>query len=191
MTVPSRAQVATRFLAVVLPSQDVDAIVGDLEEEYASRAPSSPASTRWYWAQVIRSIPVLVLLPIRRSGWPSTLGIALAACVIQAVVELMTGYVVRALSPPDAQWASAVALAVTLTSLTLLSYGAANVRPGAAIALAGVAALALGIQLLLAAQSGRGMPLGTLVALVIVPTMALTGGFLSLRGRRPGTRHLG
>jgi hypothetical protein len=181
---PSRASVATRLLAVVLPRRDVDAIIGDLEEECASRSPSRSGSARWYWAQVMRSMPALLWLPIHRRGWRSTFGVAIAACGIQAAIEVTTGAAVHELSPPDARWPAALALVVTLTSLTLLSYQATKIRPGAAIALASVAALALVVQLLLAAQSGRGLPWKTLAALVVVPAVVITGGVLSRKTYR-------
>lgn len=102
MRLLSRAHVATWLLAFVLPGQGVETIIGDLEEEYASRSQSRPGAARWYWAQIVRSIPVFLWLPIQRSGWRSTFGVALAACAMQAAIELTTGLAVHELSPPDA-----------------------------------------------------------------------------------------
>ena len=180
----SRAHVATWLLACVLPGQDVETIIGDLEEEYASRSRSPSDSVRWYWAQIMRSIPVFLWLPIQRSGWLSTFGVALAACAMQAAIEVTTGFAVHELFPPDAPWPAFLALIVTLPSLTLLSYQATRIRPGAGTALAAVAAFAIVVQLLLAAKAGRGIPLGTqLASLVVGPSMAFMGGVLSLNTR--------
>jgi hypothetical protein len=184
MTRPARASVATRLLAFVLPLRDVECVIGDLEEEYGARSQAPARLAGWYWAQIARSMPALLWLHIRRGGWPSTFGVAIAACAIQAAVEMTTGIAVHELAPPDAQWPAAVAVVVTLTSLIVLSYKAARIRPGAALVLAGVAALALAAQLLLAAQSGRGIPRGTVVALIVVPAIVCTGGFLSLKTSR-------
>ena len=45
------------LLAFVLPGQDAETIIGDLEEEYASRSRSRFGAGRWYWAQLVRSLP--------------------------------------------------------------------------------------------------------------------------------------
>lgn len=134
--------------------------------------------------QIVRSIPFFLWLPIQRSGWRSTLGVALAACAMQAAIELTTGFAVHELSPPDAQWPGVLTLVVTLPSLILLSYHATRIRPGASAALATVAAFAILVQLLLAEGAGRGMPLGSLSGLVVGPSMAFTGGFLALKQRQ-------
>ena len=181
----SRAQVATWLLTCVLPRQDVNAIIGDLEEEYASRSRASSDAHRWYWMQIMRSMPAFVWLPIRRDGWLSTFGIALATCAMQAGVEVTTGLAVRRLSPPDAVGSVVLALVVTLPSLMFLSYLATRIRPGAATAVPAVAAVAIFVQLLLTTSAGRDLPLGVQVASLFVgPSIAFMGGVLSLKTRR-------
>lgn len=183
MRFPTRSHVATALFAFFLPGQDVDTMVGDLEEEYGVCVRSRPALDRWYWAQVVRSIPVLLWRPVARSGWRSTIGVALVACAMQAVVELGAGFAVHGLSPTGAQWPAAASLVVTLPALVGLSYRASRIRPGASIVLAMVAAVAIAAQALLTVGAGRGLPLTTLAGLFVCPTMALTGGFLALRPR--------
>jgi hypothetical protein len=90
------------------------------------------------------------------------------------------GWVAQCLLGAD----SVLTLIVTIPSLTFLSYQATRIRPGAATALAAVAAFAVVVQLLLAAKAGQGMPLGTLAALVVGPSMALTGGLLALKSHQ-------
>jgi hypothetical protein len=178
MTVPPRAHIATALLTFLLPREDVETIVGDLEEEDVARR-STSGSARWYWAQLVRSVPALLWLPIHRGGWRSTVGVALAACAIQAAIEVTTGFAVRELAPSGGHWPAFVALVITLTSLALVSYMAAKVREGAATAVAGVAVFAIAVQVMLAAQMHRGLPIGLLAALVVVPGTALIGGALS------------
>jgi hypothetical protein len=178
----SRPRVASWVLACVLPAQEVETIIGDLEEEYASRSPSTSGSVRWYWAQVVRSIPVLLWLPIRRSGCSDTFGVALGACTMQAVIEVTTKFATLELSPPNAPWPPVLTLVVTLPSLTLLSYLATRIRPGAATALTAIVVVAVVVQLIV--KAGHDMPFWTqLVALVVGPSAAFTGGVLSLKTR--------
>ena len=189
MTGPSRVHVASWLLSFVLPGEDVDTVIGDLEEESVSR-PESGARARWFWAQVLRSVPMLLWIPIQRGGFLPTLGIALAACAVQATIELAAGFTVYSMFPPDARWPRLLTTALTLPSLTFVSYRAARARPGAATVVAGLAVVTLLGQLLLAARAGGGMPGGLLAALVIVPSLALTGGSLALalaRRARPAT----
>ena len=180
MKPPPRARVATTLLAFLIAREDVDAIIGDLEEERASL----PSGSRWYWAQIARSILPVLWLSVHRSGLLATCGVALTACLAQMAIEVTTGVAVYRFAPRDALWPAAIALIVTFTSLALVSFRASRIRPGAAIVLAGIAVCAITLQLALAAQAGRDLT-GALVALVVAPAMALVGGFLS-RGRGLG-----
>ena len=183
MTLSSRARVATALLAILLPREDVEAIIGDLEEEDASRNASS-GSPLWYWAQIVRSIPSLLWLPVYRGGWRSTFGVALAAALIQSVIEVTTGFAVRALAPTGPLWPLVVALVLTLTSLALVSYMAARVRPGAATVLAGLAVLAIAVQQLLIAYLTGHVRLVQLAAFVVAPSTAFMGGVMSSKRHR-------
>jgi hypothetical protein len=180
---PSRARVVACLLSCVLHHQDVEAIIGDLEEEYAWRARAGYRPDWWYWVQVMRSLPSLLWLPIQRGGWPSTVGVAFAACALQAGIEIAAGVTAHRLSPPDAQWPAILTLGVTLPSLTLVSYQANRIRPGAATALAAIGVLAVGAQLILATATGHGLLPGTVAALVVVPATVLTAGSWGLRAR--------
>jgi hypothetical protein len=182
MILPSRTRIATTILALLLPREDVEAMIGDLEEEQASRGPGS----RWYWAQVLRSIPAVLWLPIQRDGWLATCGVALTAGALQIVVELITGLTVQRFAPLEVLWPSVVAGVVTLASLALVSFEASRIRRGAATVLAGVAVCAIALQLALASQAGRDLRGGALAALIVAPGMALTGGFLTSRTRKRG-----
>jgi len=177
----SRTRVATWILAGALPAEDIEPVIGDLEEEYASRSRSGSFPARWYWAQIVRSMPIFLWLSIRRAGW-ATLGVALGACALQAGIEVTIKLAVLTFGA-GAPWPAALSLLVTLPSLTLLSYVATRMRPGAATAMAAVIVFVVLVQL--SVKVGSGLPFGTqMAALVIGPTMAFTGGVLSLRTRR-------
>ena len=180
MTALVRTRVATTLLTFLLPLEDVETIIGDLEEEKTSRA----WGNAWYWAQVMRSIPAVLWLPTRRGGWLATWSVALTACAMQIAIEVTTGFAIHRFAPVDAQWPKVVVIVITLASLTCVSFEAARIRPGAATALAGLAVCFITFQLAVAAQVGRGLPVGMLAALVVAPVMALTGGFLSSRARQ-------
>lgn len=179
----SRSRVASWVLACALPPQDLELIIGDLEEEYVLRSRSTPGAFRWYWAQIIRSMPVLLWTPVRRGGWLPTLGAAVGACAVQAMIELATKFAILSLFPPDAWWPAVVTLVVTLPSLAFLSYLATRICPGAATMLTALVAIAVVIQLIV--KNGHGMTFWTqLAALFVGPSMAFTGGVLSLKTRR-------
>jgi hypothetical protein len=179
LTALPRTRVAATLLALLIPREDVEAIIGDLEEEAAVRASGS----RWYWVQVARSIPAVLWLPIVRGGWLATCGVALTACATQTAIEVTTGFAIHRFAPADALWPSIAALAVTLTSLALVSFKASRVRRGAATVLAGIAVGAVTLQLALVAQAGGELPAGTLAALIVAPGTVLAGGFLSSSSR--------
>ena len=171
-----RAYLATMLLGCVLPRRDVEAIIGDLEEEADSAG--------WFCVQVVRSIPALLWLTVYRSGGGATFGLAVVICAIQMAIEVATGFAVYELAPADALWPAIAALVVTMASLTFLSYRATRIRTGAAAALAGVATCLIGLRLLLVLQAGQGIHPGTLAALLTSPAAIFTGGFLSFRSQR-------
>src|SRR5919112_834479 len=59
---PRPPQLAERLLAWSVPSDDRDAALGDLAEEYAGRAERHGLreARRWYWRQALRSIAAAV-----------------------------------------------------------------------------------------------------------------------------------
>jgi hypothetical protein len=181
VTALTQSHVAMTLLSLFIPQEDAEAIIGDLEEERASRAFGS----RWYWSQIARSIPAVMWLTICRGGWVGTCGIAAAACAVQIAVEVTTGFAIYQFTPIDAMWPSVVAIVVTLTSLALVSYKASRIRRGAAIVLAGVAVCAVAVQLTLAAQAGPDLRSGTVIALIVVPGTILFAGSVSSRVRTP------
>jgi len=179
-----RPRWAGRLLACVLAPRDVEATIGDLEEEYAlrSQATSLASAAQWYWSQVARSIPVFAWASVRRGGWGSTLAVALGACVVQAAVELATKVAMSAAVTPDTRLPAILTLVVTLPTLVFLSYLAARIRPGGATMLAALILIAVFLQLAL--KTNAGLPVwNQIAALVVGPSAAFAGGVLLLKAR--------
>ena len=179
MTARLSTGVATVLLTLFMPCQDVKLLIGDLEEERTSGASGS----RWYWSQILRSIPAVAWLTIRRGGWMATCGVVAVTCGIQMAVEMVTGFAVYYLTPRGAVWPSITAGVITVVSLALVSFKASQIRRGAATILAMIAVCAITMQLVLAAQARQDLPSETVAALVVVPVVVLVGGSMSSRPR--------
>jgi hypothetical protein len=178
----------TWILACVLPPRDLEALIGDLAEEHALRSTSTSAwhLSLWYWGQIARSIPVLLAASIRRGGWMATLGTALAACLVQAFVELGAKSAISDLAALDPLVLGIFSWIVGLPSLVLVSFLAARVRPGAATLLTAIIVIAVVIQLFL---KGHEMPFWKQIAAVFIgPAAAFAGGVFSLRTTAGATK---
>lgn len=179
----SRTRVAGWMLGCVLSRRDVEATIGDLEEEYLlrSRSTGDPAVFRWYWSQIARTIPLLVWTSVRRGGW-AMLAVALGACIVQAAVELASKFALSSLSAADTRLPAFLTLIIGLPSLVFVSYLAARIRPGAATAMAGLILIAVAIQIVV--KPGGDLPYwNQMAALLVGPSAAFAGGILSLRTR--------
>lgn len=158
MTRDGRSPWASWIMACVLPLPDLEVVMGDLAEEYPlpSRSTSDSRVSRWYWGQVSRSIPPLLWASIRRGGWLATLAAALGACMVQATVELAFQSAMSGLLTPDVPVPAIFTLIAGLTTLVLVGYLAAWLRPGAATVLATTVVIAVVVQM---ATKGTSMPL--------------------------------
>lgn len=174
----SHARVAGWILGCLLPPGDLEVVLGDLEEEYVS---SRRRGRAWYWSQIGRSFPSLLLLPVRRGGWLLTLAVALGACVLQAGFELLVQFGLVDVLAIEASIIPAVTGMLTLSSLAVVSYLANRMRPGAATLLAVVVLLAIVIQLIVKTEASVAY---RLVPLLVSPPIAFAGGVLSLRTSR-------
>jgi predicted permease len=56
------------LLRAIVPFEDRDAIIGDLDEEFRTRAGSTGAASRWYWQQALASVPGAMRLRWRRAA---------------------------------------------------------------------------------------------------------------------------
>ena len=138
-----RQRIASALLALAMFG---DEVMGDLEEELAIRArtQSTLRIHLWYWSQVVRSIPAVVLQRCHRDGWFLTCAVAIVAILAQGAVEWTVRITVSGLMAT-----SHVRLLLSwllgIGSLAGLGYLAASVRPSASILLALIAFTAGGV----------------------------------------------
>jgi len=173
------SRLAAWVLACASAPDNRDAVAGDLAEEYAIRLSegSQLRAVCWFWSQVFRTVPWLLWIPARRSGLFGVLVVALAACVVQAVVELFTASVIRTLVAPDAAASVPIGLAVVLLSMFAVSYAAARVAPGAGTLLTMIAIVAVLAQSIAMGPSAFG--LSHVAAALAAPLAALSGAAIS------------
>jgi hypothetical protein len=179
---------AARLLGCVMPPRDVEVMIGDLAEEHALRSSSTGVwhLRFWYWRQIARSIPVLLAASVRRGGWTATLSTALAACLVQALIELGAKFAISDLAALDRSVVGILSWMVGFPSRIFVSYLAARIRPGAATMLTAIIVIAIVIQLFL---KGHDMPFWKQVAaLFLAPTAAFAGGVIILRTTAGATK---
>jgi hypothetical protein len=145
MTGPHPPRLAEKLLSGVTLAGDRDALMGDLCEEYVSRASASPsAAARWYWTQAIRSWPILLGRRASHGRWLSTLAIAIAAYVVVGALNAAGTSMVSwwlGSSVPLGQIPSA---AIGLVAIGSGAYLASRLRPSAGEVVGGlVAAMAV------------------------------------------------
>jgi hypothetical protein len=179
----SRPRVASSLLGWILPARDVEAVIGDLEEEYLLRSPASGGALHWYWMQVLRSMSVLLWVRIRRGEWLLTGGVALAACVVQAAIELTVNAARTGLVSPETPWQIPVSLCVTLSSLLGVSYAATRIRPAAGTWLTAMVVVAATVQVVFKESRGDAMWI-RVSTLLLAASMTMAGAMLSRRARR-------
>jgi hypothetical protein len=166
----------------VLSPQDLEVMIGDLEEERRLRSVSMPPQqvAGWYWSQVLRSVPPLLWASIRRGGVLTTVATAVAAVIVQANVELATKSAMSSLIAYDAPMPALLSLFVTVPTLVFVSYVATQIRPGAAVALTALIVLAVTVELIV--KTGYDMSIWNQVAALLVgPSAAFAGGVLAVR----------
>jgi hypothetical protein len=179
----SRPRVASSLLGWILPARDVEVVIGDLEEEYRLRSPASGSALPWYWMQVFRSMPVLLWVSIRRGEWLLTAGVVIAACVVQAAIELTVNAARSNLVSPDTSWPVALSACVTLASLLAVSYAATRIRPAAGMWLTAMVVVAVAVQVAFKGSQGAAMWI-RLSTLLLGVSMTMAGAMLSRRTRR-------
>jgi len=194
----------------LLPSQDIDALLGDIAEE-------SPRRSRiWYWSQLIAVVVVASWRDGRRHPWLALRAIAtgFATLTLYFGTVQFIGRIIRVLSnggyyiaghwltlPPRPLPPSPydVLTVLIINALGFLVSGWAIVRFHRALGMATTmpflfvtTLLALVLLVILAADTGpgtRSMPLREFVAIfgtmfVSIPAGILAGGILGLRWKR-------
>lgn len=84
--------VAEALVAAVAPPNDYESISGDLHEEYLryARLGGRRAANRWYWSQVLRSIPWLLSYSRAHRSALHTVGVGLTAIAVLIAMLLAT-----------------------------------------------------------------------------------------------------
>lgn len=177
------SRLANLILACAVAPEDRQHVLGDLAEEYAARREDTSRTSAlwWYWTQVVRSIPWLLWIPVCRSGLVATLGVALAACVVQAGIELIAA----AMSPLPAHGsarAGGPTLALVLGSLVVVSCVASCVRSGAGTLVTAIASAAVLARFFHAGIDG--LHPSDVLASMSAPSAAFIGAALAVNFRR-------
>lgn len=83
---------AEMLLATAAPPNDYESVAGDLHEEYLRHAAADGTmkANRWYWSQVLRSVPSLLRYSRVRRSALQTAGIALTVLAVPAAMLLAT-----------------------------------------------------------------------------------------------------
>jgi hypothetical protein len=167
---------ASRAIAQLVPLHTLDAALGDLAEEYALRAQSTSAFAvwRWYWGQIARSMPQMMWIDIRRQGWAATFAVALGGWLIASIVELIADGALVAWAGSAAAVNGAAGALIGLTALALGGYLAALVRPAATKVMAAITAVFVGVLML--ADVGDVPRWYGVAFLVFGPLMSIAGG---------------
>lgn len=172
----------TRLFGVLLRQSDREMVLGDLVEERALRASagSEKAASQWYRRQMIRSIPPVLWANLRRGLWLKTMGAALLAYLIAALLIMASDVALTMMRLHPAIYPF-VSLAAGFLTMALAGYVASRMRRGAPMVLATIAGV-MGIMSL--ASPGPHGPLWYECSLIVVgPAAALAGARIRLRGK--------
>jgi hypothetical protein len=174
--------VATWAITRLAPANQREVLRGDLEEEYAQRANTFPASAalKWYLRQVCASAAPLLWLRLTGTAWVSTIGVALLAYLAVGVVETFVNLVTTSWSASATVAYNPLGMFITFPMVVLIGYFAALCRPGAAIVLAALMALSVTAMTLWANES---LPAWYRIAYLFVGPAAIYMGS-ALRSRR-------
>ncbi len=178
-------RVATWLLGCFLPESDRETVLGDLVEEYGIRVQSASISNGagWYWRQVWHSIPAVLWMGIRRGGWLSTVGVAIAAYILAGMIEFVGLAVMARLLSPVGRAFPVLSVIVGLATMVLGGYLASWIRPAAATVFAAIELIVI-VMLFVTMRDSAPVWYG-LTFLIFGPVAALAGGTLC-RVRRAG-----
>jgi hypothetical protein len=184
--------VAAALIAAFAPPNDYESIAGDLHEEYFRYAHCSTtrAANRWYWSQVLLSIPSLLSYSrVRRSALQAAaVGVAILAVLvamllatvpINALLEVVFGSSVR--------WPPWVLFCADWTDATVFGAILAMIVRGGGVRLAICAALLLVFAFAIPALLGFPSSQAPLPAWVLlcgtVPAMCAGAGLCQVATR--------
>lgn len=166
------------------PRSEREALMGDLEEEYALRANAASASAacKWYLRQVCASAAPLLWTRLTRTTWISTLGVALFAYIAVGVVELIVNWALAYSSVTGTVAYNPVGMFVTFPIVVLIGYFAARFRRAAPIVLGAIMLLTVTAMTLWSTE--RTPAWYTIAYFVVGPAATLIGSALRSRRRR-------
>ncbi len=173
------------LLKSLAPDCDIEAMLGDLTEERASRRRSDPRSSHrgWYFGQLLRSLPDLLWSAVAGRGWASTWGTAfllyIAAAALQFASSIALSNVIE-----RSHWLTTIDLLLGAATLVLAGWAAAWIRPRAAPALA---AIVTTLIVVLMATGEDGTLAWYTFALILGSPSVIAGAAWFTRGRRRST----
>lgn len=141
-------------LRSLAPHCDVEAMLGDLTEERASRRRRSPRSSHgaWYCGQVLRSIPPLLWASVTGRGWPAIWAVACLLYVAAAAVQFASS-VALAKVMESGHWLTTINLIFGAATFVVAGFVAAWVRPRATPVLAALVTIVI-VVLMATAEDG-------------------------------------
>jgi hypothetical protein len=172
------------FLKSLAPDCDIEAMLGDLTEERASRRLEDPRSSHavWYCGQVLRSLPSLLWAAVTGRGWPTIWGVAFLSYVAAAAVQFASSVALSKVMEPG-HWLMAVNLILGAATFVLAGGVAARIRPRAAPALAAMVTIVI---VVLMATAGDGASPWYGFALILgSPSVVAGAAWCTRRRRRP------
>ena len=186
MTRSSKSGWKEGLLKSLAPDCDVEAMLGDLTEERASRSREAPRSSHgaWYCWQVLRSVPELAWASVTGRGWPTIWGAAFLLYVAAAAVQIASSIAVSKLVEPG-NWLTAINLILGAATFVVAGYVAAWLRPRAAPALAAMVAIVIVVLMATAADDAS---LWFTLALILGPLSVVAGAAWFTRRRGLSTR---
>ena len=186
MTGPRPPWLATMLLSGILQTDVRDALLGDLCEEYALRAASSPkAAAWWYWHQALRSGPILFAARAWRGRWMSTAAIAAAAYMVVGALNAAGMSIVARWLGGSLSTNYIPAAMIGLTAIASGAHLASRIRPLAGDVLGGLVVIVAVLFVLFPVDAS---PLWyQLTFLVLGPLSAHLGATAALRNRTTGS----
>ena len=182
MTRSSKSGWSEDLLRSLAPDYDVEAMLGDLMEERASRRRRDSRSSHgaWYWGQVLRSIPELLWASVSGRGWPAIWGTACLLYVAAAAVQLASSVALSSFMA-SGYWLTAINLLLGAAAFVAAGCAAAWLRPRAVPVLASIVTIVI---LVLMAIAEDGASPWFKVALILGSPSVVAGAAWFTRRRR-------
>ena len=182
-------RLAEMVLETLLPSDEHDALIGDLHEEYALRASvSGAAASRWYWSQVLRSSPSIVWRQCRHGRWISNVAIGIAAYIVVGALNAAGAWLIARWAGEALMTNYATTAAVALTAIAAGAHLASRIRPSAGHIVGCLAAIVAVLMLVFPVDAS---PAWYQMAFVVLgPSAAYLGTFRGTPRATPGDHRL-